>query len=69
MIREWVLKHADGRFYSFADQSTYDGPQFCRDVRDAKRMTYRGACNVRARLLNPKWHGEEFEVVRPPQAP
>lgn len=61
--KNYYLRHADGRFYSFVDQRTYDGPQFCRDYRSAKLFSRRGAANVQRRLLDPKWHGERFEIV------
>lgn len=64
----YFLKHADGRFYSFTDQATYDGPQFSKDYRDAKLMSRQGAANVQRRLLDPRWHGERFEIIHETEA-
>lgn len=53
--KEYCLRHADGRFYSFL--STRRAPQFCFDCRGAKMLSKRGAAEIQRRLL------ERFEVV------
>lgn len=72
MIRQpkvFVLRHADGRFYAFSDRKTYCGPQFTNDSRDAKRMTRAGAASTQRMLINPKLHGERFEIVHESELP
>lgn len=62
---EYVLVSLDGkRYYSFAGGDYYDGPQFSTDIRNAKRFTIHGAKNVRGRLMNRKWYGEEFQILK-----
>lgn len=59
-MKKYVVKHEDGRYYSFTDQTNYDGPQFSKDIRNAKVMTAQGAGKVIKLLSDPKWHGETF---------
>lgn len=59
-IKKYVVKHEDGRYYSFTDKQTYDMPQFSRDIRDAKLMTAQGAGSVIKRLADPKYYGQTF---------
>ena len=60
---KFALRHADGRYYSFAGGNIYDGPQFSKDWRNAKLMTIQGATSVQKRLASKQWHGERFELV------
>lgn len=59
----YVLRHADGRYYSFTDRHHYDGPQFSKDPGNAKRMTAAGCSQAQRMLANPKFHGETFERI------
>lgn len=59
-MKKYVVKHEDGRYYSFTDQDTYDGPQFSRDIRDAKVMSPQGAGKVIKMLADRNWYGQTF---------
>lgn len=62
---KYILRSLDGkRYYSFAGGDYYDGPQFSTDIRNAKRFSLKGAVNVKGRLANRKWYGEDFEVIQ-----
>lgn len=63
MKPKYALRHADGRYYSFAGGQTYDGPQFSKDPRNAKLMSIQGARSVQVRLADRAFHGEQFELV------
>lgn len=61
--KRYVLRHKDGRYYSFVDWDTYDSPQFSRDWRDAKQMTAAGCSQAKKMLEDPKRWGEPFERI------
>ena len=63
MRARFVLKHADGRYYSFTDWINYDGYQFSRSHVDAKKMSAQGAATVKRILASRKHHGETFEII------